>query len=172
MCKVGEICNVGLEPQQMCHTPSLIYIYIYMSTLEVIFTITHSLSASDWFDHHLAGLSSLTRGKKQQLGFWTVLRFPALTLVNAWSNWPETLPKLRSPQSTFFCTKTKVGRWLSLGCIEFLLLLFCVDRWLDSVDFCWLWVDCCRSCPRGSCDTFWLADCEETFLVEASCWPP
>ena len=41
MCKVGQNCNVGLEPQQMCHTPS--QMDIYRSTLEVIFTITHHI---------------------------------------------------------------------------------------------------------------------------------
>ena len=75
MCKVGQNCNVGLEPQQLCHTPS--QMNIYWTNLEVIFIIhsSHTSLVSDWFDHHLGGSSSLTRGKTQQGFFCSDLGF-------------------------------------------------------------------------------------------------
>ena len=100
MCKVGQNCNVGLEPQQMCHTSS--QMDIYRSTLEVIFTITHHTFfslVSDWFDHHLEA-SFLSHVEIQQLGFRICSRVFSATLtcvdfgqclVNLTSNSPKTL---------------------------------------------------------------------------------
>ena len=113
---------------------------------------------------HLIGSITLqallfTRGKLQQgensvfgLGF-LLQHWPALTMVNAWSNWPETLPIFRFSQSTFFGTIPEAGRWLWLGCVDLATTVVCIDRWLTALTF---GVDC-FGCPRGLCDTSgWL----------------
>ena len=138
-------CRLG-APTNVSHT--LTDGYIYRSTLEVIFIITHHtfslciwlVRSSSWrlfFSHTWENIARVFR-------FWPrVLAqiWPALTLVNTWPNWLKTLPKFWFLQSAFFGTEIEVDRWL----------------WLGYVDFCWLWLDWYRAVWEGCVTHFgWL----------------
>ena len=81
--------------------------------------------------------------------------WPALTLVNAWSNWAEIWWEVRFWKAVLFGTEIEVKgltnlllRWLLACCPA---LTFSGQRWLFGVDLGWLvcWLEDC-------CDTFWV----------------
>ena len=131
----------GFVPQQLCHTPSLMD--INWSTLEEIFThhiLTYFsliiwLVWSPWrlFSSHVGNFSK-EKNYVFGLGFTTTL-----TLVNAWSNWPETLPNFRFFKSAFFGTIPEAGCWLWLGCVDLAAAVVCDDRWLTALTFVDFW---------------------------------
>ena len=82
--------------------------------------------------------------------------WPALTLVNAWSNWDEFFRRLWSKQDLIFGTKIEVKEWPKVELRWLLVLLpyveFSVQRWIF-----WGWL---LSSPcdyfKESCDTCWV----------------
>ena len=78
MCKVSQFCNVGSHAQQMCHTPSLMYIYtgkvgenkktIHLTSSSLILENTSYLE--DEFSHTWEG----RRGQTVRLSCSTIFR--------------------------------------------------------------------------------------------------
>ena len=146
MCKVGQFCNVGSHAQQMCHTPSLMDIYtgkvgeIFIIITTHIFLSHQEVRATKKDESH----PHVWKTKRTKSYGWAEVRFsaarvslevwPALTLVNAWSNQAENWWKVRFLKAVLPGTKIEVKgltvlllRWL-LACCP------CVDfsgqRWL------------------------------------------
>ena len=111
---------------------------IYWSRLEDIFThliLTHFslLIWLVWWPWRLLSSHVGNFSKQQTLFFglgFMQQSWPVLTLVNARSNGPETLPKFQFSKSAFFGTILKARRWLSLGCVDLAAATVYVDRWL------------------------------------------
>ena len=142
----------------MCHTPS--QMDTNWTNLEVISSSTHHtllscvwlvLSLFGGFSSHKCGTT--TRVFCSDLSRVSTQVWPVLTLVNAWPFDLKPSPKFWFLKAAFIGTKTEARRWPLTCCIDFLLLLFCIDHWLDSVDFGLTFVEL----SWGLCDTFgWL----------------
>ena len=146
MCKVGQNWNVGLKPQQMCHTPS--QMDIYWSMLEDIFIITHQIfSLCIWFFRSSLGVSSSPHvGKLQQRYFCFdqgfQRRFDQCWLLSMLG---QTDPNL-SQNSDFYdphflAWKSRMDVDFDWVALTFCCYYFALTIDWDNVDFRWPWVD-------------------------------
>ena len=166
----------------MCHTPLMIgisrvnvgafsthlitHLLLWLST-----SIWEAVSSPTWEGRNLLQLKDEIYRIKFSAVRVLQKVWPALNLVNAWSNWVENLWEVRFWKAVLFGTEIEVKgltnlllRWLLACCPA---LTFSGQHWLF-----WSWLGLTRLLIGGLLWHMlgWLT--KETLLVEASCWPP